>query len=95
MTERNTLESPILKADTATTKRGMVLPFRPLSLAFDRVNYYISMPAVSSAHSTFILIISSYNAIQHCFSLPYIPTSEKHLFGYPLSPFTLFLLLAL
>lgn len=45
MAERNTVESPILKADTATTKRGMVLPFRPLSLAFDRVNYYINMPA--------------------------------------------------
>ncbi|CAL5209123.1 unnamed protein product [Lathyrus oleraceus] len=45
MTERNTSESLTLKADTSTTKRGMVLPFRPLSLAFDRVSYYINMPA--------------------------------------------------
>ncbi|KAL5069150.1 hypothetical protein RYX36_020037 [Vicia faba] len=45
MEERNTSESLILKADTSTRKRGMVLPFRPLSLAFDRVNYYINMPA--------------------------------------------------
>ncbi|XP_042500566.1 pleiotropic drug resistance protein 2-like [Macadamia integrifolia] len=26
-------------------KRGMVLPFQPLSLAFDHVNYYIDMPS--------------------------------------------------
>ncbi|WJX13988.1 hypothetical protein P8452_04313 [Trifolium repens] len=42
MAERNTSERPILNA---TTKRGMVLPFRPLSLAFNHVNYYINMPA--------------------------------------------------
>lgn len=29
------------------TKRGMVLHFQPLSLAFDHVNYYVDMPAVS------------------------------------------------
>ncbi|XP_004496191.1 pleiotropic drug resistance protein 2-like [Cicer arietinum] len=46
MEERNSSESAILKAHTTTTtKRGMVLPFRPLSLAFDHVNYYINMPA--------------------------------------------------
>ncbi|CAI0469255.1 unnamed protein product [Linum tenue] len=28
-----------------STKRGMVLPFRPLSLAFNHVNYYVDMPA--------------------------------------------------
>ncbi|XP_040992884.1 pleiotropic drug resistance protein 2-like [Juglans microcarpa x Juglans regia] len=27
------------------TKRGMVLPFQPLSLAFNHVNYYVDMPA--------------------------------------------------
>ncbi|XP_050210478.1 pleiotropic drug resistance protein 2-like [Mercurialis annua] len=27
------------------TKRGMVLPFQPLSLAFDHVNYFVDMPA--------------------------------------------------
>ncbi|KAM1175707.1 hypothetical protein ACFX19_028669 [Malus domestica] len=28
-----------------STKRGMVLKFQPLSLAFDHVNYYVDMPA--------------------------------------------------
>ncbi|KAK7343909.1 hypothetical protein VNO77_13026 [Canavalia gladiata] len=45
MAERNTPENSIPKADTATTQTAMVLPFRPLSLAFDHVNYYINMPA--------------------------------------------------
>ncbi|KAF7820256.1 pleiotropic drug resistance protein 2-like [Senna tora] len=31
--------------ESSTAKRGMVLPFRPLSLAFDHVNYYIDMPS--------------------------------------------------
>ena len=28
-------------------KKGMVLPFQPLTLAFDHVNYYIDMPTVN------------------------------------------------
>ncbi|RDY09362.1 ABC transporter G family member 39, partial [Mucuna pruriens] len=44
MVEENTPESSIPKADSATTKRGMVLPFKPLSLTFDHVNYYVNMP---------------------------------------------------
>ena len=28
-------------------KKGMVLPFQPLSLAFNHVSYYVDMPAVS------------------------------------------------
>lgn len=35
------------QSTTPVTKRGMVLPFQPLSLAFDHVNYYVDMPAVS------------------------------------------------
>ncbi|GKU91581.1 hypothetical protein SLEP1_g5437 [Rubroshorea leprosula] len=31
--------------DQAPNKRGMVLPFQPLSLAFDHVNYHVDMPA--------------------------------------------------
>ncbi|KAL0401568.1 UNVERIFIED_CONTAM: Pleiotropic drug resistance protein 2 [Sesamum latifolium] len=31
-------------AVSANTKRGMVLPFKPLSLSFDHVNYYVDMP---------------------------------------------------
>ncbi|KAI7734817.1 hypothetical protein M8C21_027454 [Ambrosia artemisiifolia] len=26
-------------------KKGMVLPFQPMSLAFDHVNYYVDIPA--------------------------------------------------
>ncbi|KAM7463815.1 hypothetical protein LguiA_031936 [Lonicera macranthoides] len=32
-------------AQNTTVKKGMVLPFQPLSLAFDHVNYYVDMPA--------------------------------------------------
>ncbi|KAM0019487.1 putative ABC transporter, AAA+ ATPase domain, ABC-2 type transporter, ABC-transporter [Helianthus debilis subsp. tardiflorus] len=32
--------------EMAAKKKGMVLPFQPLSLAFDHVNYYVDMPAV-------------------------------------------------
>ncbi|KAJ0704849.1 putative ABC-type sulfate transporter [Helianthus annuus] len=30
---------------SSSKKKGMVLPFKPLSLAFDHVNYYVDMPA--------------------------------------------------
>ncbi|KAH1191528.1 Pleiotropic drug resistance protein 2 [Glycine max] len=50
MAEKNTRESSIPKAGTATTKRGMVLPFKPLSLAFDHVNYYVNMPTEMEKH---------------------------------------------
>ncbi|KAL3646512.1 Pleiotropic drug resistance protein 2 [Castilleja foliolosa] len=33
------------QAENTTVRRGMVLPFTPLSLAFDHVNYYVDMPA--------------------------------------------------
>ncbi|KAF3795441.1 ABC transporter G family member 39 [Nymphaea thermarum] len=35
---------------TMTASRGMVLPFQPLSLAFDHVNYYVDMPAEMKNH---------------------------------------------
>ncbi|KAK9282777.1 hypothetical protein L1049_010998 [Liquidambar formosana] len=41
-TVRNTPENSL---QPAPAKRGMVLPFQPLSLAFDHVNYYVDMPA--------------------------------------------------
>lgn len=37
--------SEILGSSEHAPKRGMVLPFRPLSLAFNHVNYYVDMPA--------------------------------------------------
>ncbi|KAJ9684813.1 hypothetical protein PVL29_017010 [Vitis rotundifolia] len=48
MEVRNTREntkSVVKDANHAPTKRGMVLPFQPLSLAFEHVNYYVDMPA--------------------------------------------------
>ncbi|KAF3628286.1 ABC transporter G family member 39 [Capsicum annuum] len=36
--------------EKAAKKRGMVLPFQPLSLAFNHVNYYVDMPAEMKAH---------------------------------------------
>ncbi|KAL7154042.1 hypothetical protein ABFS83_04G208700 [Erythranthe nasuta] len=34
-----------MNATASEPKRGMVLPFQPLSLAFNHVNYYVDMPA--------------------------------------------------
>lgn len=49
MEVRKTDHSSIPKAPESTkSKKGMVLPFRPLSLAFQDVNYYIDMPLVTS-----------------------------------------------
>jgi len=40
-------------------KRGMVLPFTPLSMSFDDVNYHVDMPAVSSFFFFFLLLVNS------------------------------------
>lgn len=63
MAERNTQESSIPKADAAATKKGMVLPFQSLSLAFDHVNYYINMPTVN-----FCKLQSHFNHLQLFFT---------------------------
>lgn len=41
-------------------KRGMVLPFQPLAMSFDSVNYYVDMPAVRTL-SLFSNIITLYH----------------------------------
>lgn len=33
--------------EPVAVNKGMVLPFQPLSMAFDNVNYYVDMPVVS------------------------------------------------
>ncbi|XVE68625.1 hypothetical protein DITRI_Ditri09bG0083600 [Diplodiscus trichospermus] len=43
--KNNPNNSILSAADQAPSKRGMVLPFQPLSLAFHHVNYYVDMPA--------------------------------------------------
>ena len=40
----------MVSATNNQATRGMVLPFQPLSLAFDHVKYYVDMPAVSLVH---------------------------------------------
>jgi hypothetical protein len=30
----------------AEPKRGMILPFQPLAISFDNINYYVDMPVV-------------------------------------------------
>ncbi|GMI90397.1 pleiotropic drug resistance 6, PLEIOTROPIC DRUG RESISTANCE 6, ATP-binding cassette G34 [Hibiscus trionum] len=46
MAVKNNLDNSVTcAANQAPSKRGMVLPFQPLSLAFDHVNYYVDMPA--------------------------------------------------
>lgn len=42
---------PETGTEMAARKKGMVLPFEPLSLAFDHVNYYVDMPAVSTSYN--------------------------------------------
>lgn len=37
-------------ADSDQQRRGMVLPFQPLSLAFNHVNYYVDMPTEMKLH---------------------------------------------
>ncbi|EEF30370.1 ATP-binding cassette transporter, putative [Ricinus communis] len=44
-TEMTSLSTAPLYEEHAPMKRGMVLPFQPLSLAFSHVNYYVDMPA--------------------------------------------------
>lgn len=39
-------DSALEAANGVAPKRGMVLPFTPLAMSFDSVNYYVDMPAV-------------------------------------------------
>lgn len=48
MTVQNTQDNQgITELENVVNRKGMVLPFHPLSLSFDHVNYYVDMPAVS------------------------------------------------
>ena len=37
--------------DSVPRKKGMVLPFQPLSMAFENINYYVDMPEVGTDRS--------------------------------------------
>jgi len=40
------VESANDSATGVAPKKGMILPFQPLAMSFDTVNYYVDMPAV-------------------------------------------------
>jgi len=48
---------------SAQDKKGMILPFQPLSMAFENINYYVDMPpvCVSTNHSTEFVICHSFD----------------------------------
>ncbi|XP_056169465.1 pleiotropic drug resistance protein 2-like [Syzygium oleosum] len=45
MQVRNARANDSIVSESTQARRGMVLPFQPLSLAFNHVNYYVDMPA--------------------------------------------------
>jgi hypothetical protein len=49
----------ILAVDEVVPKRGMVLPFTPLAMSFDSVNYYVHMPSVRIYPSCFISLFTT------------------------------------
>jgi hypothetical protein len=67
-------DSTLEAANGVAPKRGMVLPFTPLAMSFDSVNYYVDMPAVrihfpSSIHllpKKIICIHIYYSNIKRC-----------------------------
>ncbi|KAK4353409.1 hypothetical protein RND71_028927 [Anisodus tanguticus] len=46
------IDMAVRNNEKAAIKRGMVLPFQPLSLAFNHVNYYVDMPSEMKAQGT-------------------------------------------
>jgi hypothetical protein len=42
----NIYEQAMYEANGVTAKKGMVLPFQPLAIAFHHINYFIDMPPV-------------------------------------------------
>jgi hypothetical protein len=47
-------DSAVDAANGVAPKRGMVLPFAPLAMSFDSVNYYVDMPPVRILHLSFL-----------------------------------------
>ncbi|KAK8618817.1 hypothetical protein V6N13_132796 [Hibiscus sabdariffa] len=57
----NRNDSSIDAATGVAPKRGMVLPFIPLAMSFDNVDYYVDMPPVGTKRSVAIPDICSYS----------------------------------
>lgn len=45
--------SEVVGTSKHAPKKGMVLPFQPLSVAFNHINYYVDMPAVSHSFTPY------------------------------------------
>lgn len=63
MGSRGNASSKLESAIGIAPKRGMVLPFQPLAMSFDSVNYFVDMPAVRTS-SSLILIDFIYTPLQ-------------------------------
>lgn len=51
MAARNTRnQKNVSFGGSPSMKKGMVLPFQPLSVAFNHINYYVDMPTVSQSN---------------------------------------------
>lgn len=54
------------------TKKGMVLPFQPLSLAFNHVNYYVDMPTVSHFYKALYLKCPFDNIVNYALEISHL-----------------------
>lgn len=72
-TSKSNTKVPSILADEAVPKRGMVLPFTPLAMSFDSVNYCVHMPSVRIYSSRFsILKLNIKNLYKVLFFLHYV-----------------------
>lgn len=67
--------SEIVGASKHAPKKGMVLPFQPLSVAFHHINYYVDMPAVS--HSFIYMNSLNYVSSQQSFKVKYLVSESR------------------
>ena len=57
--DRKTKENSSSYGISSTHEKGLILPFKPLSLVFDHVYYYVDVPAVSSIDIFFAVLCST------------------------------------
>ena len=44
------------EANGVAAKKGMILPFSPLAMSFDTVNYYVDMPPVRKKFFSLLIL---------------------------------------
>lgn len=52
-------DSALETATGVAPKKGMVLPFTPLAMSFDSVNYYVDMPPVRVLTTQSLIVLYS------------------------------------